>query len=358
MVHSRVNIPFMQSHSLQRGIGLALGAAVLFGATTPAIARASLGVGPFATAACLYGGASLLAAVLRLFASRDGRALRAASLPRLFAVALFGALLAPSLLVWGIAKAGPTPASLALNLEAMATVLLARAVFAEPIGPRVAGAMLSMLAGGTLLAVDVAQRSTPELLGVLAVVGATLAWAIDNTLTRGLAENDPLEVVAAKGALGGAASVCVAYFRAEPAPSAQQLAALALCGALGFGLSLRLYLLAQRSMGAARTASVFAIGPFLGAAIAWLLGDRSAGLATALGSLAFAVGVWLHLTEHHRHGHTHLAIEHEHAHRHDDGHHTHQHHPYVAGEHTHTHRHEALEHDHEHAPDLHHHHEH
>jgi drug/metabolite transporter (DMT)-like permease len=348
----------MQQPSLQRGIGFALSAAVLFGVTTPAIARASLGVGPFATAACLYGGAALAAASLRLFAARHGRAVGSAELPRLLLVALFGALLAPGLLVWGIGKAGPTPAALALNLEAVATVLLARAVFGEPIGPRVLAALSSMLVGGTLLAVDVAQRSAPQLLGVLAVVAATLAWAIDNTLTRAVAENDPLEVVAVKGALGGFASACVAQFRGEAWPNLPQLAALALAGAFGFGLSLRLYLLAQRQMGAARTASVFAVGPFIGAAVAWLLGDRNAGTLTALGALAFAFGVWLHVHERHRHGHVHAPLEHEHAHRHDDGHHLHEHDPPVVGEHTHVHRHSALEHDHEHAPDIHHDHSH
>jgi drug/metabolite transporter (DMT)-like permease len=348
----------MEQRSLQRGMGLALSAAVLFGITTPVIARASAGVGPFATAATLYGGASLAAACVRLFAARHGRALRWSALPRVLAVAFFGALLAPSLLVWGIAKAGPTPASLTLNLEAVATVLLARAVFGEPIGARVVAAMLSMLAGATLLVCDVGQRSAPELLGVLAVGGATLAWAIDNTLTRALSEHDPFEIVALKGALGCVASMTVAQLRAEPGPSLAQFGALAVCGALGYGLSLRLYLLAQRRMGAARTGSVFAVGPFVGAALAWLLGDRAVGPWTALGTLAFVAGVWLHVSERHRHGHFHAPTEHEHAHRHDDGHHDHGHDPQVMGEHTHVHRHEALEHDHEHAPDLHHDHSH
>jgi len=348
----------MQQRSLQRGVGLALSAAVLFGVTTPVIARAGVGVGPFATAATLYGGAALAAACLRLLSARHGLALGRAALPRVLVVALFGALLAPSLLVWGIGKAGPTPASLALNLEAVATVLLAKAVFGEPIGSRVVAAVLSMLAGASLLVCDVAQRSTPELLGVLAVSAATLAWAIDNTLTRALAEHDPFEVVALKGGFGCVASAVVAQLRGEPGPSPSQLGVLALCGALGYGLSLRLYLLAQRRMGAARTGSVFAVGPFVGAALAWLLGDRAAGPWTALGALAFGVGVWLHVSERHRHGHVHAPTEHEHTHRHDDGHHEHVHNPQVMGEHTHVHRHAALEHDHEHAPDLHHDHSH
>ena len=340
--------------SLQRGAALALAAAALFGLTTPAIARASRGVGPFATAACLYGGAALAAALLRASRRRSGAALTRQSLPWLGGSALFGALLAPSLLAWGITRAGPTPASLTLNLEAVATVLLARLLFSEPIGTRVAFAIASMLAGGTLLALDVAQRSTPELLGVIAVAGATLAWAVDNTLLRGLADNDPLEVVALKGASGGTISLSIAVLRAEGMPQLAQLLALGGCGALGFGVSLQLYLLAQRQIGVARTGSLFALAPFVGAVLSWLLGDRGAGGAAFLGAAAFAFGVWLHVTERHAHPHRHVPIEHEHLHRHDDGHHDHVHEPRVSGAHSHRHRHDAVEHEHEHAPDVHH----
>src|SRR5207237_10887781 len=74
-----------------------------------------------------------------------------------------------------------------------------------------------------------------------------------------------------------------------------------------------LYLVAQRRIGAVRTGSVFAAGPFIGAALAWLLGDRHAGIATGLAALAFASGVLLHLTERHAHGHVHPARSEEHT---------------------------------------------
>ena len=141
-------------------------------------------------------------------------------------------------------------------------------------------------------------------------------------------------------------------------PAARDAIALLACGATGYGLSLLFYLQAQRHIGAVRTGSVFATGPFVGAGLAWLLGDRQAGWATASGGLAFGVGVLLHLTERHSHTHVHHPLDHEHPHRHDDGHHHHQHEPAVAGEHTHWHRHELAEHEHEHAPDIHHGHEH
>jgi hypothetical protein len=117
---------------------------------------------------------------------------------------------------------------------------------------------------------------------------------------------------------------------------------------------LYLYLLAQRRIGAGRTGSVFALAPFIGAALAWVLGDRHAGSLAFAAAGLFGLGVYLHVSEKHGHRHKHEPVEHEHMHRHDDGHHTHTHDPPFAGEHSHPHHHQRVEHEHEHAPDIHH----
>jgi drug/metabolite transporter (DMT)-like permease len=338
------------------GTALAVASAVAFGATTPIVARAGAGLGPLSTAALLYAGAAVMALVLHPFSARSGRAIVAGDARRLMLVALFGSALAPALFAWGVQRAGATATSLALNLEAVFTMLLAWVVHREPIGRRAGGAVVVMLLGGTALAFD--HVSSLGLAGVGAVVAATGCWATDNTITRGLAENDPLDVVAGKGTLGAAMTGVLALVFHEPMPAVSSTAALLACGATGYGLSLRLYLLAQRRIGAGRTGSVFAVGPFVGAAISWAFGDRELGLATVLGGIAFGVGVYLHVTERHGHHHVHGAITHEHAHRHDDGHHDHVHAPPVVGEHSHVHTHVPVEHEHEHAPDVHHDHEH
>jgi drug/metabolite transporter (DMT)-like permease len=192
------------------------------------------------------------------------------------------------------------------------------------------------------------------LLGGLAVAGSTLGWAIDNTLTLPLAKRDPLHVVAAKSGLGAALTVALAALAGEPLPAVVPALILLACGATGYGLSLRLYLLAQRAIGAGRTGSVFALAPFLGAAVAIAFGDRGATWWTLLAAILFGIGVYLHLTERHDHPHIHDPVAHDHAHRHDDGHHDHTHDPPVAGEHSHAHSHDRVEHSHEHAVDVHH----
>ena len=135
-------------------------------------------------------------------------------------------------------------------------------------------------------------------------------------------------------------------------------AALLAIGACGYGLSLRFYLLAQRRFGAARTGSVFACAPFLGALGALVLGDRSGSWLMAGAGGLMALGVWTHLAERHEHEHQHEALEHEHAHRHDDGHHDHAHGVMPVGEHSHWHRHAPMRHAHPHVPDAHHAHRH
>jgi drug/metabolite transporter (DMT)-like permease len=353
----------MARTAIARGVLLAVAAAVAFGVTTPVVAWAGRGAGAFTTAALLYAGAAVVSLAMLAVARRRGAPIARGDLPRLLGVAIAGAAIAPALLAWGLQRAGATVGSLLLNLEAVFTVLLARAVFGEAIGRRVALAVVAMVAGGVAIGLEMARGGSlgslgGGLAGSLAVAAATLGWAIDNTLTRPLAERDPLYVVAAKAGLGATFTLAAALIAGEPRPALGAAAILLACGATGYGLSLRLYLLAQRTIGAGRTGSVFALAPFLGAAIAIAAGDRGATGWTLAAAALFATGVYLHLTEHHAHPHVHEPVEHAHAHRHDDGHHDHVHDPPVAGEHTHAHHHGRLSHAHEHGADLHHSHSH
>lgn len=340
------------------GVLLAVVAAVTFGVTTPLVQRLGHGAGPFSTAALLYAGAALAAAP---WSSRSGSAeppLGRKHVPRLVAVALAGGVLAPACLAWGLQHTTGTSASLLLNFEAAFTVLLGWRLYHEPVSVRLGLAVLVMLAGGASL-VLAQPADAPDLgLGALAVVGAALGWALDNALTRPLADLDPVQVVRWKATLGATFGLALALALKQPFPTLVNVAGLLGCGAVGYGLSLRFYLLAQRRVGAGRTGSIFALAPFLGAAVAWAMGERGEVLPTVGAALLFGAGVYLHLREKHEHGHTHEPTLHEHAHRHDDGHHAHAHEPPVSGEHSHVHRHEATTHAHAHGSDTHHQHRH
>jgi drug/metabolite transporter (DMT)-like permease len=336
-----------------RGGLLALLAAALFGVSTPLVQHFGAGLSAFTTAALLYAGAAAVGVVSRSRVEREAR-LQRSDLPRLFAMAAFGAVVGPVALAWGLQRTSGTSASLMLTLEALFTAVLAWRLYRETMDGRVWSAMGLLLAGGMVLVIDQSRGGEAQLAGLLAVLLATAAWGVDNTLSRALAERDPGQVVLAKAALGSTATVLLALLFGEPLPSVTVALALLAIGATGYGLSLRFYLLAQRAFGAARTGSVFAFAPFIGAAVALALGDRSASGLMALGSVLMLAGVVLHLSESHGHEHEHEPLEHEHAHRHDDGHHDHGHDPMPEGSHSHFHRHEPTRHTHAHVPDAHH----
>lgn len=342
---------------LMAGAGAALFAALSFGVTAPLIALAGRDVGPLSTACLLYAGAAA-SSLLPLGNATAGAPLRPVHGVRLLAMALLGGAVAPTLLAIGLKQVGGVTGSLLLNLEAAFTVLFAWLAYREPIGRRVRVALALMSLGGAALALGAGGGTSSSGIGALTIIGATLAWALDNTLSRGLAAQSPVTVVALKGALGALVTGGLARALGERLPGPRGAFVLFACGASGYGLSLRSYLRAQRLIGAARTGSIFAVAPFIGAALGLMLGDRADPVRTALAGLCFGVGLWLHLTEGHRHPHRHDAVDHDHPHRHDDGHHAHTHDPPFIGEHSHPHHHDALEHDHEHAPDLHHEHRH
>jgi len=336
---------------------MALLAAGLFGVSTPLIQRVGAGLGAFTTAALLYAGAAIVGVFSRRPANQEARLTRI-DLPRLLSMAAFGAVLGPVALAWGLQHTSATGASLMLTLEALFTALLATVVYGETMDRRVWAAMLLLLAGGIALVLDQGRQGGNELLGLLAVLLATAAWGADNTLSRALADRDPAQVVFGKAVLGVVATILLARLFHEPLPRPGAAIGLLVIGATGYGLSLRFYLLAQRAFGAARTGSVFAFAPFIGAALAIVLGDRGGSWIMVAGGALMLLGVMLHLAESHGHAHEHAAMSHEHAHRHDDGHHNHTHDVMPSGAHSHWHVHEPLAHSHPHVPDAHHQHVH
>lgn len=347
---------FIDSPAL-RGGALALLAAALFGLSTPLVQRFGLGLGPFSTAALLYAGAALVALWLRRGAGAEAP-LRRSDAPRLLAMVATGAVVGPVALAWGLQRTSGASASLLLTLEAVFTAVLAWRLYGEALDGRVKTAVALLLAGGALLVLDQGLTGQVQLLGLLAVAVATVAWGVDNTLSRGVADRDPGQVVLVKAVLGASVTTALALAWREPLPALPAALALLAVGATGYGLSLRFYLLAQRNFGAARTGSVFAFAPFIGALGAFALGERSASGLLLAGGVLMVLGVLIHLAEDHRHEHSHEALDHEHAHTHSDGHHLHTHDPMPTGPHSHPHHHSPLRHSHPHAPDAHHQHGH
>jgi drug/metabolite transporter (DMT)-like permease len=347
---------------INRGIGAAMAAALLFGLSTPLAKLLAGRMSALLLAGLMYLGSGVgLAALLAIRGAMGRRAgviwPRGSAVWWLLGAIASGGVIGPFLLMYGLQLTDSASASLILNLEGVFTALLAWFVFKENFDRRVAAGMALIVAGGVVLALGPALHAQ-GLLGPLAIFGACLAWAIDNNLTRKVSVHDAMFIACAKGLVAGTTSVTIALACGTRMPASSEWLQAGLLGFLSYGLSLTLFVIALRSLGTARTAAYFSLAPFIGAALAMAIGAPPTA-ALLVAGLFMAAGVWLHLTEHHEHRHFHQHLSHEHPHSHDE-HHQHQHGPDWDGQepHSHEHVHEPLEHAHAHYPDIHHRHEH
>ena len=345
------------------GAPLAILSAALFGASTP-FAKALLGGGvdPWLLAGLLYLGSGVGLGIVEIVRRAAGRAsseapLRRGDFPWLALVVLSGGVVCPVLLMVGLATTPAATASLLLNLEALATMAIAWLVFRENVDRRLLAGAAAILAGAVLLS----WQGGPSGFGwgTAAIAGACLAWGIDNNLTRRLSAADPVQIALIKGLAAGAVNLALALALGAHLPEADAIGGAALIGFLGYGLSLVLFVLALRHLGAARTGAYFSTAPFIGAVLAVTLFGEPVTVGLVIAGLLIAGGVYLHLAERHQHAHPHEALQHEHRHVHDEHHqHSHMQGDPVGEPHTHPHRHLSIVHSHAHYPDLHHRHPH
>lgn len=339
----------------------ALSAAALFGASTPFAKLLTGEIPAVLLAGLLYLGSGLGLTVVRLIRDRGWKpsGLTNAEWPWLLGAILFGGVLGPVALLFGLTYTTGSAASLLLNLEAVLTALIAWVVFRENAGRRIVLGMAAIVAGGVVLSLPGGETGWTGWIGPLLVIAACLCWAIDNNLTRRVSASDALFIAAGKGLIAGAINSVLALSLGAMLPDTVLMLATLGIGLLGYGVSLVLFVLALRGLGTARTGAYFSIAPFVGAAVALVLLGESTSPAFWIAAGLMACGVWLHLTEHHEHEHVHEPLAHAHGHSHDE-HHQHVHDFAWDGSepHDHLHRHTAITHKHPHFPDIHHRHPH
>jgi drug/metabolite transporter (DMT)-like permease len=350
---------------MHKGVFYALLAATMFGASTP-FAKILVGqIAPIMLAGLLYLGSGLGLLTwfcLRSITQRGHRSahdrLAASDTPWLGGAILSGGIIGPILLMLGLTLTPAATASLLLNMEGVLTALLAWFVFRENFDRRILLGMALIVVAGVLLS----WERRPELSipwGELAIVAACLCWAIDNNLTRKVSASDAVQIAGIKGLVAGSVNLSLALTLGLSAPEIDITLIAGVVGFCGYGLSLVMFVLALRHLGAARTGAYFSVAPFVGAIVSIFLFQDMPSVLFWLAAILMAVGIWLHLTEKHGHFHVHEAMSHAHDHTHDE-HHQHAHDFPSDGEepHTHEHQHELLTHLHKHFPDIHHRHSH
>ncbi|MFN5162636.1 MAG: DMT family transporter, partial [Cyanobacteriota bacterium] len=292
--------------------------------------------------------------------------------PALGLLTLLGGVVAPVALVIGLAQLPAASSSLLLNLEAVFTLLIAVVVGGEHLGRRALLAALLTIAGAVVLSKGSLSGASWQGAGLIAL--ATLAWGIDNNISQRLSLRDPLQIASIKAVGAGLPMLAGAGLLGHHFPPAPVIAALLVIGALGYGLSIWLDLLALRALGAAREAVIFASAPFVGALFAVLVLREAPTAALAAAAALMVTGVALLLGERHSHWHHHEPLRHAHRHRHDprqnphhqDPHHDHGHSEEQSADtlrdrpywHAHEHDHDETAHAHPHGSDVHHRHHH
>ncbi len=342
--------------------------ATLFGLSTPLSKLLLKDIPPVTMVGLLYFGAfsglTLYIGARRLFSlsrrapdARSHEPIGRRDLPWLAGAILAGGIVGPICLMTGLRTTPGTSASLLLNLEGVATALLAVLFFREQAGRRTWLALATMTAAGVLTTWD-PGRGRIEALGPLLILAAMFCWGLDNNLTRNISDKDPALVARIKGLAAGTFSLGLALAVGENPRIVPSMGAALGVGAVCYGLSLVLFIGSLKRLGAFRTGALFSLAPFAGAAASLpLLGERPAW-TLAPSAILMVLGAVLLAGEKHAHSHKHTRTTHFHTHVHGDLHHDHPHREIPEEPHSHDHDHPETEHVHGHWPDVHHRHGH
>ena len=243
----------------------AIAAAVFYALNMPFSKLLLGGVGSTMLAGLLYVGAGVGTGLLYIFQSRRIPPSEKLARDDLLYTVLMVVLdiAAPILLMLGLKSASAANASLLNNFEIVATTIIARLIFGERVASRLWGAIgLITLSSAILSFEDISSFSFSW--GSLLILAAATCWGLENNCTRKLSEKNALEIVMIKGIFSGFGSVIIAFLVGERLPDVKLIGAALLLGFVAYGLSITFYVMAQKSLGAAKTSAYYAVAPFVG----------------------------------------------------------------------------------------------
>lgn len=269
----------------------ALAAALLYAVSSPVSKLLLKDVHPLVMASALYLGAGLgmglVTLLVRQNTERTELPLTRAELPFVIGMVILD-IAAPFLLMTGLMSTSAAAVSLLNNFEIVATSIIAFALFKEIIPGKLRWGILFITAGSILLSLeDPAQLQFSA--GSLLILAAAVCWGLENNCTRMLSGKDPLQIVVIKG-LGSLALVAMS---GTPLPGLVYMGAALVLGFFSYGVSIFLYVRAQRDLGAARTSAWYAAGPFIGVILSFVIFQEAPGPRFFAALALMAVGAVL-----------------------------------------------------------------
>ena len=244
-------------------------AALLYALSTPFLKLTLVVVEPVFLAGLLYLGAGVGMLLMCMFTG-ESLPFKKRQYPYVIGMILLD-ILAPILLLYGLRLSVAENAALLNNFEIVATSIFAFFIFKEKISIRLRYAIVIITIASILLSVENLQSSLSFSFGSVLIIVATMVWGLENNFTRNLSDNSPIKITAIKGIFSGLSSILLAYFINQINFDVPLILLSMLLGFVTYGLSIMFYIYAQRSLGAAKTSSFYALAPFLGAGISILV---------------------------------------------------------------------------------------
>lgn len=273
-------------------------AAVLFGLAAPLSKLLLGGWSEVALAGVLYASSGVGLTAIRAV-KRGGEPLRRQDLRWLAGAVLFGGIGAPIAMLYGLRFTTGYAGALLVNLETVFTGILAVTLFRERLNGREYAAIAVLVAGACAVGYGsaAAREAAHPLLGAALIALACFGWGLDNNFTQRISDRDPLQIAGVKGLVAGTVNIILALALGQSFPKEAGPWALAAgVGLCCYGISLALFVIALRRLGAARTAALFATAPVSGIAASWIvLHERPAWASLAGGAVMVAGVLWLAL---------------------------------------------------------------
>ncbi|MCR5639898.1 MAG: DMT family transporter [Lachnospiraceae bacterium] len=303
--------------------GYAFLAAILYAMNTPLSKLFLQRIDPTMMAAFLYLGAGVGVGVMYLFhwkQEKPEERLSKGDLPYTIGMIVLD-IVAPIFLMLGIHHGTASSASLLGNFEIVATTLIALMLFHEKVTLRLWIAIGWIVAASVLLTME-GTGGLQFSYGSLFVLLATACWGLENNCTRSISEKSSHEIVVLKGFGSGGGALIIACLLGEKLPRFSDVAGVMLLGFVAYGLSIFLYVRAQRTLGAAKTSAYYAMAPFVGAFLSFLLLQETLSYRYAIAFVVMVIGTGFVIADtmvrHHEHMHQHTF-----THTHDGSTHTH-----------------------------------
>jgi len=273
------------------GIILALLAAVLYSISTPLSKLLMDNIDPLFMAAFLYIGAGIGILILYLFKIKNEDKNLKLDKSDFIYVLLMVLLdsIAPILMMVGIYLGSSKDSSLLNNFEIVATTLIAFTFFKEKINKKLVVGIILITAASILLSFDFSDKITLSI-GSILVLLATISWGLENNCTRKLSEKSTYQIVVIKGLCSGTISLIIAIILNREFPNYIYILYTLLLGFLAYGLSIFLYIRAQKNIGASKTSAFYAVSPFVGSFLAFVFLNETIGITYVISLIIMIAG--------------------------------------------------------------------